>query len=476
MSRELALFCDRTQERAAIGEFLWNLYQGNGHKHPSVLNFYGVGGVGKTRLYQKSIMDFRARIEEDIYNLMPPKIPEVDLDSDNVKLDSPIAQILGRVRTALHREDIPTPAFDYLYLSWWNEENPGQSIDLSRSAESERIGSILDVAELASGLASLFELKLTNLDVVQPLRKLFPHIHPWFARNRTRQRFDGMPEHWSQAERIERMPVLLASDLLDTVAHQPQTTICLVIDGFERVQSKELLPDAQRALSRLISEVLHCRETIPSTENNPLHARIGFMILGREKLRWSELYANERVSTDWRQEIDGHAQLLGLTEEDARSFLIDLAAPWERDHSRENVASLIEQYSNQILEAASEYGKDSHRSFLPYYLDLALMLIRDNIDDFNPSMLGKSPAELTVRFLRYLKGEHREALQALALALEFEQQTFGYLIERGFIQRYTATHFSELVGDNWSFVSRLRIALVSTASTGTCRIVLPQAW
>jgi hypothetical protein len=35
---------------------------------------------------------------------MLPKITEADLDSDTVKLDSPIAQILGRVRTALHRE------------------------------------------------------------------------------------------------------------------------------------------------------------------------------------------------------------------------------------------------------------------------------------------------------------------------------------------------------------------------------------
>jgi hypothetical protein len=108
ISRELAIFCNRTRERAAIGEFLSNLHRGNGHTRPSVSSFYGVGVVGKTRLCQKSIIDFRIRMEQDmmeqdIYGLMPPKIAEVDLDSDSVKLDSPIAQILGRVRTALHR-------------------------------------------------------------------------------------------------------------------------------------------------------------------------------------------------------------------------------------------------------------------------------------------------------------------------------------------------------------------------------------
>jgi tetratricopeptide (TPR) repeat protein len=452
MPRELALFCDRTQERAAIGEFLLNLHQGNGHKHPSVLSYHGVGGVGKTRLYQKSITDFRSRMEQDMYNLISPKIAEVDLDSDSVKLDSPIAQILGRVRTSLHREGIQTPAFDYLYLAWWNEENPGQSIDLSRT-ENEKIGSFLDVAELASGLASLFEMELPNVSVAQPLRKLFPHISAWFARSRVRQRFDGMPENWSQAERIDRMPVLLASDLLDAIAHQPQIIICLIIDGFERVQSRALLPDAQRALARLVSEVLRCPETIPSAEGNPLRARIGFIILGREKLRWSELYANERVSTDWRQEIDGHAQLLGLTEDDARNFLIELAATWEREHGRENVALLIEQHTARILEAASEHSKESNPSFLPYYLDLAVMLIRDNVANFDPNMLGKSPSDLALRFLRYLKERHREALQSLALALEFDREIFGCLIERGFIREYNVTHFAGLVGDSWSFVA-----------------------
>ncbi|PTQ79593.1 tetratricopeptide repeat protein [Nitrosospira multiformis] len=453
MPRELALFCDRTQERTAIDRFLSNLHQGNGHNYPSVLSYYGVGGVGKTRLYQKSVIDFRERMEQDMYNLMPPKMAEVDLDSDSVRLDSPIAQILGRVRMALHREGIKTPAFDYLYLAWWNEENPGQSIDLSRSTGSEKIGVFLDVVELASGLASLFGMELPKIGVAPSLHKLYSHMHDWFVHSRVRQRFDGMPENWSQAERIERMPILLASDLLDAIAHQPQTSICLIIDGFERVQSRELLPDAQRALARLVSEVLRCKEIIPLSENKLLRARIGFIILGREKLRWPELYANERVSQNWQQEIDAHAQLLGLTEEDARSFLIDLAAPWEREHGRENVAQLIERHTAQILEAALENSKESNQSFLPYYLDLAVMLIRDNAHDFEPNMLGKSPSDLALRFLRYLKGEHREALQALALALEFDRETFAYLIERGYIRGYLVAHFAGLVGDNWSFAT-----------------------
>ncbi len=452
--RELALFCDRTFERAAIREFLSRLQQGNGHEHPSVLSFYGVGGVGKTRLREKSLADSRAGIERDVCILTPPRIAEIDLDSDSVKPDTPVAQILGRVRTALQRQRIRTPSFDYLYLIWWSEENPGQTIDLTRRTEHEKIGAgFLDVAELASDLASLFGMALPEIAAAQGVRKLFPQLIERFERHRVRQRFDGTPEGWSQTERVERMPVLLANDLLDAIAHQPQTTICLVIDGFERVQSTELLPDAQRSLAALVAEVLRCTEILPLPEGKPLRGRIGFMILGREKLRWAELYSHERVRTNWQEEIDDHAQLLGLIEEDARSFLVDLAAPWERDNGRMAVAELIERHATQILQAASEQSKTGSSSFLPYYLDLAVMLIRDNVDDFRTEMLGKSPSELALRFLRYLKDQHREALQALALALEFDRETFAYLIERGLISGYTTAKFGWLVGDNWSFIT-----------------------
>lgn len=51
ISRELALFCDRTEEGAAIREYLSHLHQGNGHKHPLVNgNFPGAGTIAVMRL------------------------------------------------------------------------------------------------------------------------------------------------------------------------------------------------------------------------------------------------------------------------------------------------------------------------------------------------------------------------------------------------------------------------------------------
>jgi tetratricopeptide (TPR) repeat protein len=455
-SRQLELFCNRTREREVICDFLSRLQKGIGHEYPSVLSFYGVGGVGKTLLRQKALADFAAGIEGDIYAPTPPKIIEIDLDNDNVRPDMPVAQFLGRVRASLKNQQIQTPLFDYLYLAWWSEENPGQSIDLNLR-ESKGIGSgLIDVAEIISDLASFFQIELPGIAAVQGVRTLFPKLGEWYEHRSVGQRFGGAPEGWSQTDRVARMPVMLANDLLEVVAHQPQTSICLVIDGFERVQSKELSDDVQRALALLVSEVLRCTETIPLPDGKPLRGRIGFMIFGREKLRWAELYSRERIRTNWQKEIGSYSQLVGLTEKDARTFLIDLAVPWERDHESPKAAQLIEHHTTQILGAASERILEEGASFLPYYLDLAVILIRENANDFEPQMLGQSPAELEIRFLRYIKGEHREALQALAMALQFNRDTFAYLIERGLIGRYAVARFSWLVGDQWSFVTPVK--------------------
>lgn len=468
--RALALFTDREDERAVIHAFLSRLQDGRLHERPSVLNFYGVGGVGKTKLREKALSEYRLRLEQDIHLSVPPHIAEIDLDSDSVTPNLPIAQLIGRVRTALHRHGIRTPLFDYLYLVWWAEENPHQSINLKRRAETEGMtAGFFDIADLASNLASLFGAVLPVSAVAKGIRTLIPKLGNWFEHTRARQRFGGLLEYWSQRERIERMPIMLAHDLLDAIAHQPQIAICIVIDGFERVQSRESKPDAQWALSALIAEVLRCTDIIPAPDGKPLRGRVGFMVFGREKLRWSELYARESVRTNWRKEINDHAQLQGLSEQDARGFLVESAARLEREHGNELVAELIERHVAPILQAASERLPEREPSFLPYYLDLAVLLIRENAHHFEPAMLGSTPGELERRFLRNLEDRHRKALQALALSLEFDRKTFEFLIERGLASGYTPVDFDWLVGDHWSFVTPTD--RVSTASTVTCRTV-----
>ena len=449
--RALALFTDRDEQRAAIAAHFGRLREGLGHTQGAVLSFYGVGGVGKTTLREKGIAEFRARLKRDLYSIEPFALAEVDLDNDSVRPDIQVDQMLGRVRTALHRAGISTPLFDYAYLMWWkHDKSNGASLWSERGRGESWLAGLIDVADLAANLGSMFGLSLPSMATVQSLHKLFPKLYDWFQDSSARTQFDGSPQSWSQDERTQRMPVLLALDLLQVIARKPQTAICLVIDGFERVQSRQSVSDGQWALATMVAEVIRCVDLIPGTDDMLLRGRIGFMIFGREKLRWAEFYARERVRTDWKREIVEHPELLGLTEEDARGFLIEKAAPWEREQGRPEVAELIERHADALLQAACERLSGRAPSYLPYYLDLAVDAIRNSTATFTPDMLGETPAELERRFLRSLDPRHRRALQALAVTLEFDREMFDFLKGRGDIEGYD---FAWLVGDHWSFVS-----------------------
>ena len=449
--RALALFTDRDEQRAAIDAHLERLRAGEGHTQGSVLSFYGVGGVGKTTLREKGLAEFRAKLQQDLYSIAPFALAELDLDTDSVRPEIPVAHLLGRVRTVLRKAGISTPLFDYAYLMWWREENPDQAISLRKHTHGEGVlVGLLDTADLVVNLAATVGLSLPSMAAAQGLNKLFPKTHDWFQHSRARPRFDGSPQSWSQRERTERMPALIALDLLDAVAHSPQTAICLVIDGFERVQSRELRPDAQWALATLVAEVLRCPDCLPPPDGKPLRGRIGFIVFGREKLRWADFYARERVRTDWKREIADQIELLGLTEDDARWFLIEEAATWEREEGRPEVAERIEQHVGAILLAASEHLPGKLPSYLPYYLDLAVLMIRENAATFTPEILGETPSDLERRFLRSLDPKHLRVLQALALALEFDRGIFDFLRNRGEIEGYD---FAWLVSDHWSFVN-----------------------
>ncbi|QTT87544.1 hypothetical protein [Pseudomonas chlororaphis] len=73
------------------------------------------------------------------------------------------------------------------------------------------------------------------------------------------------------------MPQILADDLSARREHHPNGEICIIIDGFERIQSTEHLNDAQSGLRRLIAACVG-------------QSGVGWVIVGREKLRWRELY------------------------------------------------------------------------------------------------------------------------------------------------------------------------------------------
>lgn len=459
----LRLFTDRDEPREVLRRFFQHIKDGaigaSDDARP-ILSFYGVGGVGKSALLAKALDDFAAAEQADLYEIEQRHLRAavVDLDVGTITHDVGIERVMVRVRNRLNAQGLSTPHFDYLYALWVSEEQPEQGIQLpaNLAPSAATLDDQLSAWDALSRLAGFLGETIPGANTVRQGLSGLKKLQAWVERSRIRIRFaDGLPMGWPQRLRLERMPALLAFDLLGAISHQPQLALCLAVDGFERVQTRHHAHDAQWALQSLLAEVLDCTDLLPAPDGKLLKGRIGFLFLGRERLRWAELYSREPIHIPWSKVMEERCELCGLAETDARSFLLDRVVPHERAEKRDKVAEIISRHVDALLAAACEHRPDEAPSYLPYYLDLGVALVRNNAAFFQPTDFGSTPAELQARFLRSLPLPHRAAFRALALTLEFDADTFAFLLDKGELTGFSRNDFSTLVGDDWSFVTPL---------------------
>ena len=442
----LELFTDRDSERKVIWDFLQGLASDKDRPRKPILSFYGVGGVGKSTLQLRACADFSEAEKSDLYRRPGPSvaIAVVDLDDERIKEDYPIPDLFWQVRSGLNKAGVRTPIFDYLYLVYWEHEFPGQA----RPRLGPSLETAQDVWDVSSAIyailqdaASVVQLPLKGLDA---LKNALQH---WYHKSQSAKRYRTHPEGWDQKTRVARMHEILADDLIEGASAVP--AICMVVDGFERLQSRQPKDDAQCALQRFLGDVV--LSTASMEDGCLAKDRIGFIVLGREKLRWHQLYDEPHTQAPWDDFIEAHL-LDGLAEADARDFLLNKSVPRFKTDREIDVAHHIETHVDAILRAALEDAKSAKASYLPYFLDLAVQLIQNTRERFTPDMLGQTPNELQIRFLRYLPDLQRKALQALALCLSFDADLFVHLIRGQRIMGYAPQDFAKLVGEDHSYV------------------------
>jgi hypothetical protein len=78
---------------------------------------------------------------------------------------------------------------------------------------------------------------------------------------------------------------VIAFDLERWLEHHPSYALCLVLDGFERIQSTNLAEDIQKFLADWCGLLTDPDATFAG--------RFGCVFLGRNMNRWDDLYDNE---------------------------------------------------------------------------------------------------------------------------------------------------------------------------------------
>lgn len=448
------IFTDRDVPRETLRGFFAGLLDAPSQPSRPVKVFHGAGGAGKSALCKKAVDDFSAHMSDQ--GGYPLAFVHVDLEEiPLIQAHSVFELFANRLRPALNEAGCGLPLFDYYCREWADcskrDKGGGDGTEEfmgTQHTAAEVVGSFLapfvEVASSIKGVGLVFKLAATVLNNLN-------------ARDYAR-RFPSLNlADFNNADFEKHAPEVLAGELLHFLSEQAARNghpraLCVILDGFERIQSTVCADDAQRALQVLCSRIVMHRP----------YARCGFVFFGRNQLQWRHLYdqRDDPLDDTWDALLEQYL-VGGLSEKDAHCFL-DRAEAWYRARSDDphckTILPVVQGARTAILNAAEEFADDlsaaealaggpRERVFHPYSLDLALHQIGRHARHFHAGRhLGRGHKELQRRFLRSMGGAQRSAMHALALALTFDETLFRMLVRGYAIQGIPIQDFHSLVG------------------------------
>lgn len=350
------IFTDREEHATAFHEALAT-YDAL-RREPMILNYFGLGGIGKTALLRKLT-------EELVQSNCDVMYTHINFENtDHHRLSSALLQM----KKDLHqRYKIPFRSFELAYSVFWKKLNPGFLPNAKESA----------IPFLDEG--SLLEKFISELEVV-PYFSIVPPL--------LKKIEDAFTSHpvWSKESKailttLEDKSIIETEDLLlhyfktDILRHihtsQLSHPFVIFFDSYELFYQS-----SQRHRGRsstALNWVQHLIKTLPS---------IIWVVGSRDKMSWED---GPSVSTH---------QLNELPDDDCLMFL--QACGIDCEDSLHDIARM-------------SYG-------VPYYLDLMVdMYQKSNQSKFVVDPRSNSPLEISKKFLDCLDLNERETLKVLAV-------------------------------------------------------------
>ncbi|WP_377887593.1 tetratricopeptide repeat protein [Alkalihalobacillus sp. R86527] len=366
-----------------------------------VLTYYGVGGVGKTRL-QKELYEFVHSIDSDAI--------KASLDFKEPKLRHSGEALIWLKKALQKKNPVKFTTFDLAYTVYWSKLNPqlslkSKNIDLPFIEEGSFVGELVHYLEdvpIAQWLPKT--LKLMN-----GMTRYKDMMSWWLGSGKhvLTELQDMLP-----GEIEEKLPMYFAADLNAYLAKKHVSAV-IFLDTFEA------LWEVDRNVGSFHQKDEWVRELVLQLP------QVLWVICGREKLRWEE------VNPAWKEALDQH--LIGeLSEEDSKNFLLSCG---------------ITDKEVQDVILKSSQG-------LPYYLDLM-------VDTYNvlnekqtpaPADFSRRPQKILDRFLQYLELSEKETIKLLSFPRNWDTEIFHHLITH-FKTGYPVTAYKELF--RFSFINRI---------------------
>jgi tetratricopeptide (TPR) repeat protein len=425
----MELFTDRVNEQNMLRQFFAPAQAQKEETNLLVTCFYGVGGVGKTTLCRKGLELARTEFPENT------TVAHTSFDDGRWTPQSGFAQVAIELCRVIQEQQIEVDLTAALLAIWSKAAAQQGGIEekwqLALDAVDKAVETTADHFEMAGipGLSLIVKGALYLRDSARrrDLRRRLEAVGLWPADT------DGRV---TQAGIEKLLPQALYHDVRVWLLRNPRRQFRLMLDGFERIQSREHRHDAQ-------SGVCEWCGYFADPDQSDARARFRVAVFGRDRLCWDELYDDPSWRAHWNQHVLG-----GLGENDARDFLRK-AAEWRANRGQQEVAQALKEGQDLILDTSDERIA-GQRFFYPYSLDLAVEMFdraRGKKVD-----LGTSPSELQERFLRYLEPKERRALMILAMAKTFNSALFDWLVEQRLVEYARHSFHSALVAGHSYFL------------------------
>lgn len=398
-----------TNRKDEIDRFWYWFYRLKEQEY-SVLSFYGVGGVGKTRLRQELIEQVRDSpwAKETILSFA------LDFDTRDKRPSlRDVERALLAIRNELHRQGVAFRSFDIAYAHYWEMTHPEVALQ-QRDIPFINEGSA--IIELFGGGKDLFEslqdfstwivgagMLPKALTLITSLGKVGKN---WLAK-RAIERLQEL-NTVSVGQLINELIYFIAYDIRAYQEVNPNQRLVFFIDTYEALWWETLH-------SRSIEHWLEADEWI-----RHLIAELPYtlwVISGRNQLRWKEIeYEN------WDEYVD--EVLLGeWSEKDSERYLLDCGLTEPTIIQRILISSMG-------LPFALELQVDQYERILK--------IRQPVVKDFT-----KHHNKLIQRFTEYLTLAERQTLKVLSVARVWDSELFHELIYH-FQTGYPATALAEL--------------------------------
>lgn len=364
------IFTDRDDARAI---FLEAVQQQQLREEYRVLNWYGMGGQGKSALCNE-LQETLRKLKQDHSILSVYR----DYKWGTANFEDATMRQLETATLALRLQlarggGISFPAFDVAFARYFALINPG--VDMRQrhpelfKSDSEILGDLIDwTKEGIEASTTLASLLLPGANILYKYgARLAGRVGEWWER-RGKQILQGLDD--LNAEQLrQRLPTYLGADLYDHQVAKPSDRLVIFLDTYEALW-RDRGSNTDYSGIRVDEWV---RKLVQES------AGVLFVIFGRDAIHWEEL------DQDWVGIVSGHPLGL-LSDADSLRFLKSIPID-----------------NAQICERIVRSSRG-----LPFYLNLQVDLFEKLVNAGNtpaPEHFGGSHPEILARFIDHLSKE-----------------------------------------------------------------------